>query len=275
MIKKLVLASLLFVLQSNATDEIKTFALHHEVTTHDNYNVTVETHPTLYTMVKELATKAQVAMPRYITIYDAHYYAVSQSGILEEREHEISAYVDGWGDLYICYQILENASYDEINGILALAIAEKSINKPGKTIAAGAATFAATALLIYLANKHYDLQLGSRFLKELKYDAKYRRNVTLNATIGLLAIPPALTAIFVSNNLQKTIDLKAAQLVGSQDIIDGLKKIVEIKERYFKENILSRIAAKLKLKELFDVLFYPVRSYTVNERVDYLKKEVL
>ena len=179
------------------------------------------------------------------------------------------------GDLHICYEVLEHATYDEINGIIALAIAEKSINKPEKIALTGFATFGTTLLLIYLLNKQYKLGLGSGIINTLNDKYFCERENFIQSIIFFLIAPSLLTTKLVSNYLQKRIDLKAAKLVTAQDIVDGLKRIFKIKESYFKENIVSRIASALKLKTIANTIFYPIRAFTFEERISYLEKEAV
>lgn len=268
--------------QNNAAhNEEKTNALHHEVATHTNHNITAETHPTLYNLVEQLTIKAHVPMPRYITIYSAEYHVVSQAGVVRRRGHEeIGAHVDLLKDLYVCREILENASYDEVKGIIALALAEESINKLQKVVLTGVTTFATTIALIYLLNKKYDLHLGS-FLcavadESSRRSYRYREDDSPLAALFWLVLTPSLIAAkLVSNNLQKSVDFKAAKLVSPQSIIDSLKKIVTIKDSYFKENVFSRLASALKLKTIFNTIFYPIRAFTTEERIQYLEKQAV
>jgi hypothetical protein len=272
MIKRL-LFTMVFFLQINATDLEETNALHAEIALHKNPNVTLETHPVLYKMVEGSAATIKVAMPKYITIYGAEYATVDKNGVVRRNENELGAYVDLLGDLYICHEILETASYEEIDGIIAVALAEKSINKPKKLVLTGVTTFGITLLLICILNKKYELRLGSLF-GEIINERDYRgRESMLEGIVFLLITPSLIITKLFSNNLQKKIDLKAAQFTNPHNIVNGLKRILRTKESYFKENVLSRIASALKLKSFFNFIFYPIRAFTLEERIGYLEKE--
>ena len=51
----------------------RTEALHAEAKEHKHPNLTQDSHPVLYGMVKNLTTKANIPMPRYITTHGAEY----------------------------------------------------------------------------------------------------------------------------------------------------------------------------------------------------------
>ncbi len=270
MITILLTALLLLNTHSYANSLEKTNALHQEVATHKNPNITAETHPIIYRMIEELAMKAHVAMPRYITLYPAEYKIVSENGAIIKGEHEIGAYADCFGDLHICQELVAHLSFEEIQGILAIAIAEKAINKPMRVALTGITTFGVTLGLIYFFNHAHNSNL-----KKPEINDQEKRASTMVEKLFFLMIMPALaTNKLVANYLQKTIDLKATELLTVKNVIDGLKGIAKTKEEYFKENAFSRIAQMLKLKKIVNTLLYPIRAFTLKERIDYLNQEL-
>jgi hypothetical protein len=257
--------------------DYRTEALHEEVKSKKNPILTRDTHPVVYAMVENLAAAAGINMPRYISVYDAEGMVVTRSGMIYKVTKDINAWVDVAGDLHICQEILTDLPYDVVEGIVAVAIAEKVSNKPAKLAAVGVGTFAATVAGVYGLNKMYDLKLGS-LLSSIFYDRYSCYSAKQDALEGLffLLILPALLAVNVAaNNLQKSIDIKATEFIGTQQVIDGIKGRVKLKDMYSKENIFSRIANALQLKSIYNFLFYPVRAYTEDERVQYLSSLAL
>jgi len=260
----------------NAT---KTVLVREEIATHRGPNLAEDTHPTIYAMVRGLADKAKVAMPRYISVYNAEYSTISDNGEFQRapvnREvHEIKAYIDIMGDLHICREILTTLPYEDIEGVVAVAIAEKAINKPLKLAGTGVGTFGVTVAAAYLVNKHYGHKLGAvvRDTFDQQYTNRDRGDfVTTVCTLSM--IPALLTTTLHSNNLQKTIDLDAAALTHSKKVIGGIKGLAKITDSLVKEGVLSRIATALNLKKIYRTLTYPIRSFTDEERIAYLEQE--
>ena len=272
MIKKLLAALLIINLNGYASNLEKTEALHQEVAANQNPNITQETHPILYGMVEELTQKAQVPMPKYITIFGAQYTVIDRYGVARCAVQNFEASINLLGDLYICHEILANLSYDEIKGIIATAIVEKASNTPVLLAATGIGTFIVTVTSLYLLNKYYKLRLGSFFMSH-HHRCYHEREDLAEALAFILITPSLITTKIMSNNLQKKIDIKAAKLTTAQQVIDGVKGIDKTEEKYTKENIFSRIASMLQLKEISNFVFYPIRSYTSKERIDYLEQE--
>lgn len=241
----------------------KTEELHNEAKSHKNPNLTEQTHPLFYNMVKDLSARAHVAMPRYITVYDAQQIVVPEhGGNLEKVACEMTAWVDLLGDLYLCHEILTDLSYEEVEGIVAVAVAEKAKNKPLQLATVGVGTFGAMVALVYCLNSYYNLRL---------FDHHHSGDglVTLFALVTVM--PTVLITKIVSNNLQKQIDIEASHITTIQEVIRGIEAICRLEETYSKENIFSRIASMLKLKSIYNTLFYPIREFTPEERVQYLQ----
>lgn len=252
--------------------DYRTEALHAEVSNNKNPILTRDTHPVLYAMVENLAAAAHTNMPRYISVYGAQGLFVARSGTVYTTTKHIGAWIDVAGDLHICHEILTDLPYEEVEGVIAVALAEKASNKPATLACIGAGTFAATLAGVYCLNKAYDLKLGS-FLSYVfndRYSCYSAKQDTIEALCFLLILPAMLAVNITANNLQKSIDIKATEFASVQRVIDGIKGIVKLKDMYTKENMLSRIATALKLKSIYNFLFYPVRAYTEDERVDYL-----
>lgn len=271
MIKKLIAALLIINGYTCAlTNEEKTIALRKELIENDNPNLTKETHPTLHKILEKMTQKAGAEMPRYVTLFSTEQPKVSKDGMVRRTNLPIQAYVDALGDLYICTEILTDLSYNEIKGILAVAISEKVANRPLKLVGIGTGTFGISSALLYCANKKYNLHLGSYIYYERDYQ---RRQDAIEAITGLLMIPTLITTGIVYNNLQKNIDIQATKYTKTQHVIDGIAAIERIKDRYYKEGIFSRIADMLNIKQVARTIFYPVRSFTTAERIEYLKNE--
>lgn len=247
-----------------------TYLVRKEMATHNNPNLSLETHPTVYSMVRELAEKANVTMPKYITLYGAEYDMVARYGTVHRNVHEIKAHVDILGDLYICREILTILPYQDIEGIVAIAMAEKAINQPAKLAVTGVTTFGLTVTAVYLLNKYRKLGIGS-FFNSGNCDQDLENRIVL-AFLALIT-PALLTTKIHANNLQKTIDLDATELTDSQNVINGIKGLSKITDTYVKENVFSRIATALDLKKIYNTLFYPVRAFTSEERIAYLEQE--
>jgi hypothetical protein len=105
-----------------------TEAMHYEALTHKNPNITEYTHPVVYDMVMYLTKVAHCDMPKYIIIHELEYFVVSEDGTIEARRNPIDAWTDIIGDLHICREVLINLSYEEAEGVIAAAIAEKVNN---------------------------------------------------------------------------------------------------------------------------------------------------
>lgn len=248
----------------------KTEALHMEAKNHKNPNITQETHPVLYDMVRNLVIKANVAMPKYITTHGAEHSVVTREGLVYKTASNMTAWTDVLGDLHICHEILTDLSYDEVEGIVAIAIAEKAINKPGKLAMVGVGTFALTATSIYFLNKYFNLGLGS-FLGGHRYSTIQDREDRFVILMWLTLAPALLATKLTDNNLQKLIDTDATKLKDVQQIIAGIKSLSKLEETYIKEGFFSRIANALKLKSIYNTIFYPIRAFTLEERVQYLE----
>jgi hypothetical protein len=248
----------------------RTQMLHYEAISHKNPNITEKTHPVLYAMIQRLAAAADVAMPRYITLHGAECAVVDQNGIVRRASNDITAWTDGLGDMHICYELLTDLSYEEIEGIVAIALAEKKEHKPVKLLTVGALTFGATVALVCCLNHEYGLHLGSFLFSETNNP---NPEDLLKAFLCGMVIPALVATKLASNNLQKKIDFTAAQLAPISHVIDGIRARLRLERSYFKEGLLSRIAAALHLRSIYNILFYPVRAFTDEERIDYLQNK--
>jgi hypothetical protein len=246
----------------------RTNALHSEIAAHNNPNLTAETHPTFYGMVQELVIKAQVPMPRYITTFNAEYAVVSpDSGVIHREVRDLNAYVTILGDLYICRELLLDLSYEEIEGIVALALAEKKMGKLTKLACIATGTVAVTAASLYCLNNYYEL--GTLFFGD---DYYHRRGNSAEVLVGLCIIPPIITTKIFANHMQKQIDIDATQITDVQRVIGAIKGICKVTDAYVQEGFLSRIADCLHLKRVWNTVFYPIRAFTPEERIAYLEQ---
>lgn len=247
----------------------KLLLLHSEIAQQTTKHVTQEAQPILYNLVKKLCSKAGVTMPRYISIFTTAYNVVDKYGTVQTANQPINAYVDALGDLYICRELLTDLSYNQIKGILAVAIAEKAENRPVQTAALGFGVFGLTAGSVIYANKKYQLNLGSFMFERHR---SCREENGFDSARAVMMAPSLITCSIFYNHLQKKIDLKAAQLTKPQHVIDGITAIEKIQDAYYKEDIFSRAAAALHLTSIANTLLYPVRAYTSAERIAYLEK---
>jgi len=230
------------------------------------------THPSLYRMVQGLAHKAHIAMPKQIIIYNAEYIRTLRNGVVVKGVREITAYVDLVGDLHICRELLTTLMYEDIEGIIALAMSAKVRNKPGKLTLVALGTLGATIGGLWYASNKYDLSLGELFFGRGHTTCCHESEDRAQALICLLAAPSVMMVSLASSCLQKGIDLDAAKLTNAQQVAYGIEGLDKLKELYEQEGALSRLLLTPKIKRLFRFLSYPIRSYTTEERVDYLAR---
>lgn len=267
----LLTASLLAVTAASANFmSSKTLALHREATEQRQPNLTQESHPVLYEMVKNLTERANIPMPRYITAHDAEYSIVDKNGVVRRAVGNLNCWTNLLGDLYICRAILTDLSYEEAEGIIAIALAEKIKNKSEKIALIGMSSWATTLVTLYTLNKKYDLQLGSFVFGERS--SLHDKQESFEAALGWTLVPALIAGQITANNMQKQIDIKAAQLTSPNQVIQSIQALMKLEDKYIKEGFFSRIAASLKLKDIFNTLFYPIRSFTPEERMLYLEK---
>jgi hypothetical protein len=228
-----------------------TQALHQEAAARKNPIITEHTHPIFYTMVKRLSETASLTMPRTIKLHDAQLIGVSTSGYVVKAVGKIGAWMDVAGDLFICKEILTELSYEEVESVVLVALARKepAINSRIGSIAA--ATFFATAGLMCFKWRSFvfsDADFMARF-----------------AVVLLPSIFCSSIAMGIAENYaQKDIDRKAAQLLSSQRIIEGIQARTRLEETYIDTK------ANAGLSKFFERLFYPVRACTDDERIGYL-----
>jgi hypothetical protein len=252
------------------TFENITEALHFEASSHENPNLTEETHPILYAMVQDLTAAAHIDMPRYITVHGAKKLFVTRNGIAYKRAQNITAWVDIMGDLHICREILTNLSHEEVKGIVAVAIAQKAKNIPAKLAVVGVSSVVGTIALLYFLNKTYNVNPCSPLYPP--HEPYYHAQEDREEALAFLILAPTLLAMKITSNLlQKSIDIKATQLTNPHHVIGGIKGLCKLEETYIKEGFFSRIASALKLKAIYNIVFYPIRAFTPEERVCYLE----
>lgn len=250
----------------------KTTQIHAEVKKQNNPNATQKTHPVLYDLVKELATKAQVPMPRYITIFSTEYTYTDKNGIHRRGNKDMQGSIDVVGDLYLCLETLTDLSYEEIKGVVALTIAEKIIDKPVKLFATGAGTFALTIASLYGANKRYELNIWSKFDEFYNRLGSNSKDELVGLAVSALLIPALAATSVYSNHLQRKIDSLAAEITSPETIINAIVALEKVTETYMKENIFVRFAKAYNIDSVYNKLFYAVRAFTNDERIAYLQK---
>ncbi|MFI5333025.1 MAG: hypothetical protein ACHQVS_02900 [Candidatus Babeliales bacterium] len=252
----------------------KTAAMHSEAREYQHPNLTQDSHPVLYGMIKNLTEKANIPMPRYISAHEAEYSVVSDSGVIyKTAAGTIGCWANLLGDLHICREILVDLTYEEVEGIIAVALAEKVTSKSAKVALIGVSSFAATIATLYVLNKQYNLDLSTFiFGDQRNYRSSLRdRQGSFEGFVHLTLLPALLTTKIAANNLQKQVDLQAACLTNPRQVIQGIQALIKLEDKYIKEDFLSRVAVALKLKAIFNVLFYPIRAFTPEERVQYLE----
>ncbi len=290
MFKKAYICSLLFfAYAAQASNAEKTDLLRAEVATKSNIHITQETHPTLYALVQDMTSRARIAMPKYITLYDVFYSVVDKdTGRVNRVAHNMSTSIDIVGDMYICSELLTTLSYDEARSALALVVAEKLLDKNIKMAVAGIGSFVSAATALFSFNKYYDLDLfGPRYNRaDYSYCNSYNsynqrvyypvsrqeRSEDIKALVYLTFIPAFVAAGIVAQNMQKSIDLKAAELVGAENIINYIKTRDKIQDTYSKESLLSRLFSGTIIAKICSIAFYPIRAYSSEERISYLQK---
>lgn len=254
----------------------KTALIHAEMANLQNPNLTEQTHPFTYNMVKQLAVKANVKMPEYITIYSAQYNVVGDYGVVYTAVRDLNAYVDMLGDIYICREVLTCLNYEQIQGTVALALAQKVVDKPSKLAVTGLTTLGVTLGSVYALNKRYNLKLGTAF-KELMFGDNYYmssddRAKALKGIFTILIFPAIVATKIHANYLQKTVDLHAADFTDNQNIIHSIIAIEQLTNSYAKEDFFSRLVTKLNLEKTYNTVFYPIRGFNNTERINYLDK---
>lgn len=272
MSKKIILIALINLFVSGSLSlAVEKSTIRSEVLKHLNHNITQKTHPILYSTIEDLARKANTSMPTYITLYRTDYSFVDNTtGIIRRKNYAMAASVDIVGDLYICYETLIDLSDEEIIGILALAMSERAFKKHLKMFVVGALTSALTVGEIFALNKFDAKKFGEfwdHYVGVTKKDPEAHIAMT-----GLLAAPTLATIFVYSNYIQKQIDLLAAQITTPETIIKAITALEKITETYMKKSLFRRFTRFTKLDTVYENLFYPVRGYTNEERIAYLKK---
>ena len=254
--------------------------LHNEVASGSaQENITKETHPSLYDMVQRIATAASISMPRYIRLFTAketkmYHDGHGYNGTMYTVFKNFESYVNVMGDLYICYEVFMNSSYNEIESIITLAMVEKANNKPLKLIATGAGTLATVLTCLYCFNKNNELRLGELLFPRdrFSYCARDRESRIETFIAIFMVLPICITTRLVANYFQKKTDLEAAKLTTADHISEAILRIEKVKEKYTQEGTISRIMSALKLKTAWNTLSYPFRAFTPEERVSYLQE---
>ncbi len=246
-----------------------TQALHKEIANCKHQNLNEQDHPTIFKLVRALTTQAHTSMPQYISTFSANGNMVLNNGSVHRTVSTINAYFDLLGDLHICHDILTDLSYDEIQGIIAVAIAKNMLTL--KVVVASCATLGSTVGLCYFLNKYLNLGLEST-IADIFTSSRLTETDKQNILLCSIILPIFITCRMSSNYLQKSTDMKAATIADTNRVIDGIIGLQKVREKYIKENFFSRIAKKLNIKKVCDILFYPVRSFNDEERIAYLKK---
>lgn len=231
-----------------------TEALHQEVAVHTHPNINKKTHPILFAMIQQLADKALIDVPRYVTLYEGEYTFVDDHGGVHKGMHNLDANANIVGDLYISRKILLVAPYQTIEGIVARAVAEKAVKRSLKGFGVGLAG----GTIAGIASGHI---------------ITFRNRLDVVPAQILLGMTSALFAgLLYDNHVQKQVDLLAAKLTDPQNVIDGIKAADEVDESYTKHNLISRFIDACNLRGICNTVFYPIRAYTSTERIAYLEQ---
>lgn len=239
-----------------------------EMATNKNPHISAQTHPTLYATVENLVEKTGAAKPRYISLFNAEYTRV-RDGYTEQGVHEINAYVDVLGDLHICSELLTNLSSEEVEVLITRALVERTESKPAILFGTAAVTYIVAFIGLYtLMSKAWNVNTGYHYSHMHWRD----RDDFYKVLITLPAIPAAWATKIVANNLEKQTDITTATITSPELVINGIQGQDRVTEIYDKQNFFARIADALKLREIRNFIFYPIRAYTTEERVAYLSK---
>lgn len=222
------------------SDEL-TQALHVETISLKSSPLKKETCPILFALLSRLTEAADVAMPQRISVHNAEYTKVDKkTGIIEKRISYIRTYLDIFGDLVIYREIFDNCSYQEFEGILAIAIAEKANDKTTKQILAGVGTVAATVLV------------GLGLKKYSHFSLAYHQVIGGGIHFGFY--PAWLVSAAVGRCVQKTSTINALTLTNPAYVRDGVKALSRIREMYYRPTTVEKAFALLDLRKVHEAV---------------------
>lgn len=243
-------------------------AIRQEIATHNNPIATKDTHPALWVLVEKISQAAEVSIPKYITLHEAQPVLVVNNNNVSLEEPNVTAWSNVLGDLYICKEILMTLSQEEVEGIIALAISERKMNRPVKIGGTFFLTWAGVLAAMYASKEYVSWE---RFFFGDHNSGQGARLDNFNELMGWTTLPAGLISYLVSVNLQKQVDLKATDIVGVENVIKGIEGLDKLEKTYIQENFLTRVLTMLQLKDMCQYVSYPIRSFTPEERVSYLK----
>ncbi|MGB8467515.1 MAG: hypothetical protein WCE21_00775 [Candidatus Babeliales bacterium] len=288
---------------SYASEDAKTIALHAEITAQDGDEVIVtdKTAPTLCNLIREVAQELSVKMPRYIKLYNFEYYYAYTHGTtnngfynstttMHKGYRTVGAATMMFGDIQICKQLIAGLSYNEIRGVIAVALAAEVPGIMGKEAAAGLLVVALTAWWSYDVYKtygktvfppanrtHYSNTDTGEFAYNMENITATLYRTVLFGEFGMLAtlISAAIAGNLIYKYTQKKIDLAAARAIGKEAVVSGIEGVEKVKESLFEEGVFSRMLKDMRLKSFIDRLTYPVRAYTPEERIAYVMQKTV
>jgi len=268
--KLLMYATLLTCSSTNIYAHDLTKSLHKEATKKDNPIATAKTHPTLYRMIQKKADVLNSDMPTAIKLYNARSQVVLDNGRVVTNIQYIGVWTDFLGDLHICKEVLADLTYEEVESLITIALAEKKYNLPITLVKAWLASFAATCAATYKLNNHYKLEL-SKYMFGDDHSLKNQED-SIKFFMMLLAMPASFVTKIVSNNSQKTIDKAAAKVIGNDRVIAAIEARKDLEASYVTSGVLESLGEALHLRGIYNVVFYPIRQFTDEERISYLSK---
>lgn len=239
----------------------KTVKLRNEISVNQGNLITEYSHPFFYSMIQELSIRTGVTVPKYIYLYSAEYYIISKPVcIINKNFNRLDTYVDDFGDLYICREVLSTLPYDEIEATIALALAAKFFYKSIKEKA---------VLFGFLGMLSAGTKYGSSAYSNRWHLAGSNFNF-----LYLGVIPMAILAARIySNSMQKLVDFKAIETVDSANIISALRSLSKLSHNYYKPGVIGRIFEVTSLNTVLNTIFYPALFYSLEERIAYIQEK--
>jgi hypothetical protein len=253
--KKLMVVTVSCLFALHAVADTLTDQLHQEIRlqTHHTINISKDTHPILYQLVVDLVREAQVKMPRYIAIFSAKKNIITNDGVMHTLMQDINPSVGIFGDLYLCYEVLLDLSYEDIKSVVALAVSEKANNTCLKPI----------------------MLAGLGVLSSIPiYNNVIHDEISLIVPL-FVSVPFIIMYQVLANYTQRLIDKNATFLISTAAILRVLERMDAVQEKYTQEGFFRRMASKLGIESIWNILTFPFCSSTFKERIAYLQHESL
>ncbi len=253
----ILLASLYFT-HALTSDDI-TQALRTELGSVKTGILSQETFPIFYRLIERLSGAAAIPIPQYISVYEAEYQKVTKEGFIEKHRRDVQAYLDLFGDLVIAREIISEASYHELEGILAIAFGEKMLNRLSQQTASGLAAFAATLATTF----------GLNTISHVMPKAVSDNLVAGGIQASFFAT--WLTYAATGRSIQKSAVAKALPLTNPMYIRDGLNALARIHNKNNNPSFVERAFSFLHLKYILDPI---IQAFSLNNTPATLLEEL-